>query len=224
LVALSPSRPTPASIVSLLLELDIHLPTDKSTLVVDHFNYDYQSASDAHDVLLLPQPAPLRDGVRTFFTIKPDTLIAVPRAVPQTLGNASPLVAPILKAPSTAYSYSEKTDAEALNDEVWGTGSQMSIVTSFQARNSARVTVLGSAEMLEDRWFKAQLQKGPGAPKQHPANRDFVKAVSGWAFQEIGVLRVEKITHYLDEGAEEIVENPKIYRVKNDVVCSTVET
>src|ERR1051326_4484439 len=43
LLALSASSPTPTNIVSLLLELDIHLPSDRNAVVVDHFNYDARS-------------------------------------------------------------------------------------------------------------------------------------------------------------------------------------
>ncbi|KAJ8122128.1 hypothetical protein ONZ43_g1599 [Nemania bipapillata] len=54
LLALSGSSSVPTSLISTLLEFDIHLPADRQGLVVDHFNYDTASASEKHDVLLLP--------------------------------------------------------------------------------------------------------------------------------------------------------------------------
>ena len=67
LLGLSSEAGTPSAISSLLLEFDIALPTDRTSVVVDHFNYDTSSASDKHDVLLLNRPGPLRDGVMDFF-------------------------------------------------------------------------------------------------------------------------------------------------------------
>jgi oligosaccharyltransferase complex subunit beta len=150
----------------------------------------------------------------------------VPRAVGQLLGNASPLLAPVLRAPETAYSYNPKEN-EALED-VFASGSQLSLVSTFQARNSARFTVLGSVEMLQDTWFNAQV-KAPGAAAETiTANKAFADKLSAWTFQEIGVLKVGKIQHYLNEGkvkdstnlsVSDFPElNPVMYRIKNDVV------
>lgn len=224
LLTLSTERPTPSGIISLLLELDIHIPSDKSTVVVDHFNYDTVSAAEKHDVVLLPRPGQLRPDVINLFggVMGNKDVIAVPAAVPQLLGNDSPLLAPILRAPRTAYSYSRKEEA-LVSEDPYGTGSQLNIVSSMQARNSARFTVLGSAEMLEDAWFEAEVQ-GPSGTKSKTANREFAREVSAWTFKELGVLKVGSINHWLDEGAEDRVQNasslnPKIYRVKNTVVC-----
>ncbi|KAF2104547.1 Dolichyl-diphosphooligosaccharide-protein glycosyltransferase 48kDa subunit [Rhizodiscina lignyota] len=222
LLALSGNSPTPNQISSLLLELDIHLPNDRNALVVDHFNYDSNSASEKHDVLLLPSPKQLRPDVKNFFG--GDGIIAVPRAVGQTLGNGSPLLAPILRAPGTAYSYNPKDDSEGLED-LFASGEQIALVTAIQARNSARLTVLGSVEMLEDTWFDAKVRsKGQNAKT---ANREFAKQLTEWTFKEVGVLKVGRLFHHLNEGTGEAGSNstavsqselnPKIYRIKNDV-------
>ena len=173
MLTLSSSVPTPSSLVSLLLELDIHLPTDRNALVVDHFNYDTLSASE----------------------------------------------------PRSAYSYNPKDDIEGVEDP-FAVGPQLSLITTMQARNSARFTVIGSAEMLEDKWFDAKVKRSVGmggagsdAKTVSTANQEFIKEVTGWTFGEIGVLQVFNIEHYLNEsGVRSNVTNPKIYRVKNDVV------
>ena len=218
LVALSSQTAVSSSLVSLLLELDIHLPTDRTGLVVDHFNYDVNSASEKHDVLVLPAPGPLRLGVRDFFS--PDApngeRIVFPNALAQTLGQG-PLLAPILRAPATAYSYNPKDQAEVL-DDLWAAGEQLSLVTTIQARNSARLTVVGSADALSDKWFDAKVKKVGENNDVKTLNRDFAKAVSGWTFNEIGVLRVNEIEHHLNEEGQGNASNPKLYRIKNDVV------
>lgn len=226
LLALSADQPTPAAISSLLLELDIVLPPERNALVVDHLNYDVKSAAEQHDVLLVDAPKALKPGVKDYFNV--DGTIAVPRAVGQVLGNASPLMAPILKAPVTAYSYNPKDEADSLED-VFAVGSQLSLITTFQARNSARFTVLGSVEMLEDKWFDAKVKKVDASETTTTVNKAFAEKVSAWTFQEIGVLKVGRLQHFLNEavaGAKRNLTIPEftqtydgLYRIKNDVVC-----
>ena len=227
LLTLSADHPTPSAIISLLLELDIHLPSDRNALVVDHFNYDSAFAPEKHDVLLVSPPKSIRSDLRNYFA--GEGTIAVPRAVGQTLGNFSPLLVPILRAPSTAYSYNPKDEANAVEDP-FAVGEQLSLVSAMQARNSARLTVLGSVEMLQNEWFNAKVSSAGKRAKT--ANKEFAKKLSGWAFKELGVLKVGKFQHYLDEGNVKKVangssvsvseQNPKIYRIKNDVVCCPI--
>ncbi|KAL7621394.1 oligosaccharyl transferase glycoprotein complex, beta subunit [Parahypoxylon ruwenzoriense] len=220
LLALSASQPTSTSIVSLLLELDIHLPPDRQGLVVDHFNYDGLASPEKHDVLLLPPPGPLRPDVKDFFSPASanDELVAFPNGVGQTLGSGA-LLAPIMRAPSTAYSYNPKEQTEAI-DDLFASGAQLSLVSTLQARNSARLTVLGSAEMLTDKWFDAKVKKVGEKKEVSTLNREFAKLVSGWTFKETGVLRVNWIEHHLNEAGASNASNPKIYRIKNDVTYS----
>lgn len=224
LLTLSAGSPTPSAIASLLLELDIHLPPDRTSLVVDHFNYDSLSATEKHDVLLLPRPPPLRSDVRNFFG--GEGVIAFPRAVAQELGNGSPHLAPILRAKGSAYSYSPKDDDESA-EAALATGEQISLVSAMQARNSARFTVFGSAEALEDKWFDAKV-KGSDGKQTGTENQGFAKQATAWTFMESGVLKVGKVEHHLTlndqkaSGNNSAVQlgflNPKIYRIKNDVV------
>lgn len=224
LLTLSSGTTTPATLTALLQELDIQLPAERDGLVVDHFNYDSQSAAEKHDVLLVPRPGPIRPGVKNYFG--GEGLLAVPRAIGQTLGNGSPLLASILSAPATAYSYNPSEETDAAEDP-FATGKQLSLATAFQSRNSARFVVLGSAEMLEDAWFGATVKLGDGS-KTKSGNQDFAKALSGWTFKELGVLKVGKLQHFLSEGSDSSSSNgtdvatselnPKIYRIKNEAV------
>ncbi|KAI1328676.1 Dolichyl-diphosphooligosaccharide-protein glycosyltransferase 48kDa subunit [Xylariaceae sp. FL0255] len=147
-----------------------------------------------------------------------DGLLAFPRGCGQTLGQ-SPLLTPVLRAPSTAYSYNPKEQGEVL-DDLFASGAQLSLVSTLQARNSARFTVVGSAEMLSDKWFDAKVKKAGEKDSVKTLNRDFAKAVSGWTFKETGVLRVNWIEHHLNEVGAGNETNPKIYRIKNDVTYS----
>jgi oligosaccharyltransferase complex subunit beta len=217
LVTLGSGIATPTSLVSLLTELDIQLPAERTGLVVDHFNYDAASAADTHDVLLLPRPSPIRPDVKDFFGAGAgkDEVLAFPHGIGAALGS-SELLTPIVRAPRTAYSYNPKEQATVV-DELFAAGEQLSLVSAFQARNSARFTLVGAAEMLQDKWFDVEVTKADGKTAK-TFNREFAKRVSGWTFNEIGVLRVNWIEHHLDEEGAPDVSNPSLYRIKNDVV------
>ena len=166
----------------------------------------------------------MRSDVTNFFG--GDGTIAFPRSVAQELGSASPLLAPILSAPSTAYSYNPKEETETVEDP-FAVGQQISLVSAMQARNSARFTVFGSVEALEDKWFDATV-KTLGGKETKTANKQFAKQISAWTFMETGVLKVGRVEHHLSSinvgasGNESVAQlgylNPTIYRVKNDVV------
>ncbi|EGP89490.1 unnamed protein product [Zymoseptoria tritici ST99CH_1A5] len=225
LLALTAEQATPSAVSSLLLELDIHIPADRTSVLVDHFNYDVDTSAEKHDVILMNSPIAPKAGVANFFAT--DGHIAFPHTVGQTLGNASPLLAPIVKAHSPTYSYNLKEEGDGVED-VWATGWQINLVSSFQARNSARFTVLGSAEALEDKWFDATVSTPRMKGKREKSgNRNFAKKLSAWTFKELGVLKVGNIKHYLAEGTQKNIANtsevpsldlnPSIYRIKNNV-------
>jgi len=236
LLTLSGSSPVPSSLVSLLLELDIYLPSDRQGLVVDHFNYDTISSSDEHDVLVLPPPGHLRPDLSNPFQVRrsaggdgrserratetgsgtDEGVIAFPNGMGQTLGGGS-LLSPILRGAATSYSYNPKEQTETV-DDLFASGAQLALISALQARNSARFTVLGSADMLSDKWFDAEVKKIGEKDSVKTLNREFAKAVAGWTFQETGVLRVNRVEHQLNEEGLRNVTNPKIYRIKNDVV------
>lgn len=231
LLTLSSSNPTPSAIVSLLLELDIHLPTERNALVIDHFNHDTISASDKHDVVLLPRPDSIRSDVKNYFkgTGKGGEVLAFPRGVGHLLGNERAILTPILRAPRTAYSYNPKDDAGSVEDP-FAVGQQLSLISGVQGLNSARFTIVGAAEMLENTWFDAKVKRSIGmggvgidASEMPTSNQEFAKEVAGWTFKEIGVLKVGRVEHYLNEdgNAKANSTNPKMYRIKNTVVCTT---
>ncbi|KAL8893232.1 MAG: hypothetical protein Q9192_005471, partial [Flavoplaca navasiana] len=223
LLTLTAESPVPSAISALLLELEVHLSPDRTSLVVDHFNYDTISAGEKHDVLLIEKPSALRSDVENFFG--GGGLIALPRAIAQELGSSSQLLTPILRAPETAYTYNPREEAENVA-EPFAVGSQISLVSSMQARNSARFTILGSTEALEDGWFDRTVQ-GPAGKAVKSSNRAFAKSLTGWTFMETGVLKVGKVEHHLStisdnkSGNDSVAQlgylNPTIYRIKNDV-------
>ncbi|PHH71828.1 hypothetical protein CDD82_6322 [Ophiocordyceps australis] len=216
LVALTSASAAPSSLVAFLAEVAISLPPERTSLVVDHFNYDAVSAADTHDVLVMPVPLRLGPHVKPLFEMH-DAVVALPRASAHVLGQSS-LVTPILRAPRTAYCYNPKEQLSGLDadDDLFAAGEQLALVSGMQALNSARVAVLGSAEMLKDEWLAEERVVHSVASNKEArlANREFAKRLSGWTFEEIGVLRVTDMEHRL-VGSNET--NPESYRIKNQV-------
>lgn len=192
---------------------------------MDHFNYDTKLSTEDHSILVLPRPNALRPDVVSFFG--GDGVLAVPRAVPQILGTTSPLINVIFKAPSTSYIHNPKEEADAELD-VSATGSQIALISAMQARNDARFTVLGSLEMLQNKWFDASVTPINGKAEK-TVNREFARQLTAWTFKEVGVLKAGRIEHYEVLNSKKSATNstkvgnsdPGIYRIKTDVVSDT---
>merc|ERR1712000_282888 len=164
MVALSATTPASTSTVAFLAELGISLPQERTGLVVDHFNYDTVSASEKHDTLVLHNSKPVRDDMSDVFSLRDDEVLALPHTVGHTLG-AGELLTPILRAPSTAYSYNPKEQTDAVDpDDLFAVGQQLAL---------------------------------EGGSKVSTKNAEFAKTLTGWTFQELGVLRVDEIEHRL---------------------------
>ena len=214
----------PVGLTSFLSELEIYLPSDRDSVVVDHFNYDKQSSPEKHDTLLVSTPDLLRPDLKNYFG--GDNLVAVPKAVGQILDGSSPLILPILQAQSTAYCYSTLEESDIV-EEPFGIGQQLALVSAMQARNSARVVVVGSAEMVEDAWFDTTVKSTDNSLRR-TGNRDMVNKIFSWAFKELGVIKSGRIKHRLhgelsNNNSIDITHkvsqpNPQIYRIKNDIV------
>lgn len=159
-----------------------------------------------------------------------DGVLAIPRAVGQSLGNTSPLVAPILKAAETAYLHNAKEEDGEIHDG-FATGSQIALISALQARNSARFTVVGSLDLFQDKWFDAEVQEVGKQNKVKTVNRQFAQQLTEWAFKEVGVLRAQKTSHREVLDASKPITNttqvgfaePEIYRIKTDVVSLTLQ-
>jgi len=207
LLLTSPSG-TPEQARELARELDIDIPP-RNYKAVDHFNHE---ASSEHDLILVPRPD-VSTSQRNFFSAAEPEYIAF-RGAGHTLGNR-PLLFPILKGSRTAYVYDTKEDFGYAEDP-WTAGSQVNYVSALQARNNARIVVVGSTDIFSDEFFDMKAMRKGEKTKVKTANRAFAKELTRWVFQETGVLKVVNVQHYLANETDAQV-NPSLYRVKNDV-------
>ena len=72
-----------------------------------------------------------------------------------------------------------KDEAESAEDP-FAVGGQLNLVSAMQANNAARLTVVGSAEMLQNQWFSEKVKLDGKAITT--GNREFAKKLSAWTF------------------------------------------
>ncbi|KAK9450096.1 Dolichyl-diphosphooligosaccharide--protein glycosyltransferase subunit WBP1 [Limtongia smithiae] len=201
IVLLNPSERPLGAVRELGSQLDFTLPMRDSYLV-DHFNYDPDTSSEQHTSILL-DPATAIDCPDIISVSDTSKKIKYPLGSGMYLGN-SPLILPILHAHETAYVYNTGEEDTA-SATPFSTGTQTYLVAGFQALNNARLVFVTSSAMLSDVAF------------DDSANREFAAAVSKWAFQERGVIKLTSVSHSLVNSAE---ISPSIYRVKQDIAYS----
>ncbi|RPA82059.1 Dolichyl-diphosphooligosaccharide-protein glycosyltransferase 48kDa subunit [Ascobolus immersus RN42] len=187
-------------------EMDIFLPP-KDYAITDHYIFDRSSARENHDTLIVRSPQGSPDQKSYFSTTFP----VIWKGTGFTIGN-SPLVNPILKGARGSYVYDTKEDA-VYTDDPWAVGAQINLVAAVQARNNARLTVVGSDVVFTDEFFDKEVTAADGYGLRS-GNREFARKLVSWTFQETGVLRVDKIEHGRVGFSE---RNEGIYRVKNDL-------
>ncbi|KAF8744955.1 hypothetical protein AX14_011970 [Amanita brunnescens Koide BX004] len=134
--------------------------------------------------------------------------------MPHALAN-NPLLIPILRAPPQSFAGELDSPADVLveaaekgGEGLWA-GSQLGIVTGFQALNNARVTFVGGAELFNDNF--AQKEVRPGIKS---GNIQFAKDVAAWTFQESNVFRIDKVEHHRPN----VTTSPDIYTVNDQIV------
>ncbi|GLD92058.1 hypothetical protein PINS_up000591 [Pythium insidiosum] len=137
----------------------------------------------------------------------------------------------VLKAPATAYSANPVKDITAkiiASDLLFG--NEIGLVTAIQARNNARLVFSGSLDLFSDAYFQSAY-----------SNEAFSDAVTQWAFQESGVLRMTNVEHKRADGRRpdkmlketerpdqpltlypdaEIARDSLVYRIKDNLTFS----
>ncbi|BFZ61557.1 oligosaccharyl transferase glycoprotein complex, beta subunit [Saitoella coloradoensis] len=198
LIATNPSS-VPEQLRDFARELGVEM-AERDAALVDHWSYD-ASSDESHGLI-----------TANGFTGNEYILSEEVRNGPPVLysGSAhalsnSPLVVPVLSAGRTAYVYDTKEE-QAASEDPWVSGTQAHLVSVLQARNNARVAVVGSMSIFSNEFID----------RKEYGNAKFVRDLSGWVFAERGVVKVVRVRHHLmNETAH--ATNPSTYRVKNDI-------
>jgi len=93
-------------------------------------------------------------------------------------------------------------------------GKEVGLVSVIQLRNNARVTFVGSLEMLSNKYGFMNVEVN--GVKSGTDNRKFVNQMVSWAFKERGHIRTRDAKHYLLEEQDPTM-NPNRYTIKQRV-------
>lgn len=168
---------------------------DRGSFAVDHFSYATEDDDGTHTLLAIPPASAPLPFVSAATRAGPP--IAYRGAAHSTSRN--PLLTTVLHASSTTFGAT--LDGVVSSDDDKLAGSATSLVSSFQARNNARVSFVGSFDLFSDRYFAEGASTrfvpsrscGVGCADDHePANRfgnaAFARDLVDWTFQKTGLL------------------------------------
>lgn len=125
-------------------ELDIEID-ERDTSVIDHFNYNI--SDDGKHTLLVSSNIVNNEAILSKEVIEGPPVLF--RGIGHKVGSV-PLLTRILWANDTAYSY-ETRDDQVVDREPLAIGNSIGLISALQARNNARVTLVGSLEFFSDR-------------------------------------------------------------------------
>ncbi|CAG8490218.1 3746_t:CDS:2 [Paraglomus occultum] len=194
-------------------EFDIEFD-EKDTMVIDHFNYD-ESDNGNHTLIVVDKEDITDNNVVIGKEVKEGTPLLY-KGIGHKAGS-SPMLVKIAWAGDTAYSYDLGMKMQADDGEQLLYGRAVGLVTAMQARNSARVTFVGSLDMFRDELINASVKKRD-SPSSYAksGNEAFLRELTKWTFQEKGILRV--ISREIHKEGEH--EQQHTYRIKDDVQYS----
>ncbi len=119
----------------------------------------------------------------------------------------TPLTFSLLSGSATAYTVANKKDLlQPLTDGPLAAGSDVKLVSAMQARNSARVVVMGSDLVCSDELIGMD----------NAGNKQFCEDVTRWNFLEKNVLRMSNQTSY--KVGEDHIGTPYMYRITDEII------
>jgi oligosaccharyltransferase complex subunit beta len=115
---------------------------------------------------------------------------------------------PLLTGSATAFSAEL---GSMLEEYPAAAGRDVLLVSALQTRGNARVVFSGSIDLFSNELLYRQDASGAST-----GNEAFVRELAAWTFNQRGVLRARKLTHF-KVGAEHDI-NPGSYRVQDNIV------
>ncbi|GAA5820956.1 hypothetical protein JCM10212_001587 [Sporobolomyces blumeae] len=184
LLAVDPSAPESWRDFAREFEIDVD---DKGSQAVDHFVYDRSLDDGSHTTLVVPL-----DNTHSPF-VSESTRNGPPLVYRGALHSVGrhPLLQPVLSLPPTAYS-ARHGDGPA--DDLRAYGARAAVASAFQARNNARIVLLGSLEVFTDAALDAAVTTEHSAyPKS--GNEAFLNDLVAWTFGLTGRRRIASVEH-----------------------------
>ncbi|KAJ1985343.1 oligosaccharyl transferase glycoprotein complex, beta subunit [Dimargaris cristalligena] len=118
----------------------------------------------------------------------------------------------VLTGYPTTYSFDTSEGQVVTSKDSLLSGSKMHLVSAFQARNNARVMVVGSTSLFSDAFFATPVPSSTVLTSPKPNGNDqFVRDLTEWTFQEKSVVRVNSVSYHVvgpNESDEKKESNP----------------
>lgn len=192
LIALSTKASKQMRALSQNLGIDVD---SSSNVVTDHFSFDSKLDSGDHTTIIVPSLAPLP----AVFSPQSNGPILY-KGIGLSVSPDSEVSFLAIKGNPTTYSGPLGKPATG---KVWA-GQSLGLVALVQARNNARIAIIGSVDFFSDAFLSAS------AANNGPVAADILK----WAFNEKSVLKSSPLRHRIVGGEE----SPARYRVNDNVV------
>jgi oligosaccharyltransferase complex subunit beta len=195
---------------------------DEGTSAIDHFKYDTKlDTTGKHTVIVCNDASQFQASVipnASRFTSKPVIYSGLAMNLDR---NRNKLLLPILTGSSTSYSYDP--DENSSSSEPTLRGRNTVLVGALQARNGARLTFVGSSDLLSDKYMTAQVNtynvNGESTSAQS-GNEQFSNDLIAWSFQDRRILRHRDVEHHLKVPSA--VDPPGYYKVGEIMVYSVI--
>nr|ACO15465.1 Dolichyl-diphosphooligosaccharide--protein glycosyltransferase 48 kDa subunit precursor [Caligus clemensi] len=184
---------------------------EEGTTVLDHSSYDsVKDEEGLHAVIIAEPKKHLQKAiVGQSPLLKEDKPLLFRGA--GILADENPLVLPILRASSYAYSHNP---LKPISDYPHAVGKNTLLIAGLQARNNARVVFSASLDFFSNDYFESSVHyKGAESPS---GNRELSKALLSWCFKQTGLLRTSDLRHHL-VGA---TQSPPFYTIMEEVEYS----
>ncbi|RHZ86150.1 hypothetical protein Glove_54g9 [Diversispora epigaea] len=217
-IILATTSKTSENIRDFVREFDIEID-DKDTFVIDHFNYDISDEGKHTLVIIDNNKGNSDDSITNNPAILSKKVIEGSPILFRGIGHkvgSSPLLAKILWGRNTSYSYEVRGEDQKsiVDQEPFISGNNIGLVTALQARNNARITLVGSLDFFSDRFFDSPVHNVITSEKfPKSGNEDFAIDLVKWTFQKKGVIKVTSRQHH-KEGETEQLET---YRIKDNI-------
>jgi oligosaccharyltransferase complex subunit beta len=184
---------------------------DDETTVIDHFNYNVAMDEGNHATIVADNFI----DRKIILASKPSPVLY--KGLAMAFQDDSKMYIPILTGSETSYSFTE----DQIDDDPHVAGKSTILVAGLQARNGARMTFIGSLDMLSDKFFNSKFKRFNvnGSPIEGKAgNKEFVIELTKWALRERGVLRHRDIYHHkINE-----TEMPDVYRIGDHIEYNVI--
>ncbi|XP_065857635.1 dolichyl-diphosphooligosaccharide--protein glycosyltransferase 48 kDa subunit-like [Euphorbia lathyris] len=192
------------------IENGIDFDEDPAAMVIDHTSYAVSQIEGDHTLIASD------DFIKSDVILGSKKIEApvIFQGIAHSVSPSNSLVLKVLSASPSSYSANPRSK---LPSPPSLTGSAISLVSTVQARNNARILFSGSLRMFSNRFFRSGVEKAGSSMKHEKSgNEQLLTEVSKWVFHERGHLKAVNVKHHRSGATDE----PQWYRINDNLEYS----